>query len=106
VGARYRIATGMPDEPVQDAVFDADSGRYLPRFAPKSSARFPFFQALDVRVDWSTVLPWTELTVYADIVNVLNLRAQEGTLYNFDFSQQTPRLGLPTIPAIGAKATF
>ena len=36
----------------------------------------------------------------------LNLRGQEGTLYNFDFSQQTPRLGLPTIPAIGAKATF
>ena len=106
VGARYRIATGMPDQPVQDGVLDADSGRYLPRFAPKASARFPFFHALDVRVDWSTVLPWTELTVYADLVNVLNLRGQEGTLYNFDFSQQTPRLGLPTIPAIGAKATF
>jgi len=105
-GARYRIATGMPDTPVQGAVFDADSGRYAPVFSPRTSQRFPLFQALDVRIDWSTVLPWTELTVYADLVNVLNLRGQEGTLYNFDFSQQTPRLGLPTIPAIGAKATF
>lgn len=105
-GARYRIATGMPDTPVQGAAFDADSGRYAPIFAPRTSERFPIFQALDVRVDWSTVLPWTELTIYADLVNVLNLRGQEGTLNNFDFSQQAPRLGLPTIPAIGAKATF
>jgi hypothetical protein len=105
-GARYRIATGMPNTAIQGSTFDADSGRYLPISAPRSSERFPFFQALDVRVDWSTVLPWMELTIYADLVNVLNLRAQEGTLANFDFSQQTPRLGLPTIPAVGAKATF
>ena len=105
-GARYRIATGMPDTPVIGSVIDADSGRYSPIFAPKSSQRFPFFQALDVRVDWSTTLPLCELTLYADLVNVLNLRAQEGTLYNFDYSQQNPRLGLPIIPAVGAKATF
>ena len=83
-----------------------DSGRYEPVLEPRTAARLPFFQALDVRVDWSTVLPWMELTLYADLVNVLNLRGQEGTLYNFDFSQQTPRLGLPIIPAVGAKATF
>ena len=105
-GARYRIATGMPDTPVQQGIFDADSGRYEPVLEPRTAARLPFFQALDVRVDWSTVLPWMELTLYADLVNVLNLRGQEGTLYNFDFSQQTPRLGLPIIPAVGAKATF
>jgi hypothetical protein len=105
-GARYRVASGMPDTPAQEGVFDADSGRYAPRTAPRASARLPIFQALDVRVDWSTVLPWAELTVYADLVNALNLRAQEGTLYSFDFAEQRPRLGLPIIPAIGAKATF
>lgn len=105
-GARYRIATGMPNDDVQDGVFDAESGRYLPRFNPRSIERFPFYQGLDVRVDWSTKFDLFELTIYADMVNVLNLRAQEGNLYNFDFSQSQPRLGLPTIPAIGAKATF
>ena len=105
-GARYRIATGMPDTPVIGSVFDADGSRFTPIFAPTSSQRFPFFQALDVRVDWTTVLPLAEVTVYADLVNVLNLRAQEGTLYNFDYTQQQPRLGLPTIPAVGVKATF
>jgi hypothetical protein len=106
LGARYRIATGMPDDAVQAGLFDADSGRYLPVAAPRGSARFPFFQALDVRVDWTTTFDLFELTAYADLVNVLNLRAVEGTLYNFDFSETQPHLGLPTIPCIGAKATF
>ncbi len=105
-GARYRIATGMPDTPAQGGLFDADTGRYDPVYAPVASTRFPWFQALDVRLDWTTTFSWFELTCYADLVNVLNLRAQEGTLYNFDYSQTLPRLGLPTIPAVGAKATF
>jgi len=105
-GARYRIATGMPETPAQGGVFDGDTGRYDPVFASVASTRFPWFQAVDVRLDWTTTLSWFELTVYADLVNVLNLRAQEGTLYNFDYTQTQPRLGLPTIPAIGAKATF
>jgi hypothetical protein len=105
-GARYRVATGMPDDGIQGGLFDADSGRYLPVAAPKGSARFPVFQAVDLRLDWTTTFDWFELTAYADLVNAFNLRAQEGTLYNFDFSETQPRLGLPTIPAIGAKATF
>lgn len=105
-GARYRIASGMPDNAVASSVFDADSGRYDAVPAPKGSARFPLFQAVDVRLDWTTTFDWFELTAYADLINVLNLRAQEGTLYNYDFTQTEPRLGLPTIPAIGAKATF
>jgi hypothetical protein len=105
-GARYRVAVGMPNTPVIGSALDADSGRYVSVSAPSSSERFPMFQALDVRVDWTTTLPLCQLTLYADLVNVLNLRAQEGTLYNFDFTQENPRLGLPTIPAVGAKATF
>lgn len=106
LGARYRVASGMPDDSVQGGLFDADSGRYLPEPRAKGSSRLPLFQAVDVRIDWTTTFDWFELTAYADLVNVFNLRAQEGTLYNFDFSQTEPRLGLPTIPAIGAKATF
>ena len=105
-GARYRIASGMPSDVVAGAVFDADSGRYVAVRAPKGQERFPLFHALDVRLDWSTVFPLFELDLYADLVNVLNVRGQEATLYNHDFSESQPRLGLPTIPTIGAKATF
>jgi hypothetical protein len=108
VGARYRVATGMPDDRVAGGILDADTGRFVAVPGPKGDRRFPVFQALDVRVDWATRLDWFELDLYADLVNVNTLfgRPVEGTLYNFDFTQTKDRLGLPLIPAIGAKATF
>jgi hypothetical protein len=106
VGARYRVGSGTPEDAVQSGSFDADSGRYLPIFGPRGNRRFPVFQVLDVRVDWSTTFDWFVLTAYADLVNVLNQRAVEEQNYNFDFSQTNPRLGLPIIPAVGAKVTF
>ncbi|MCP4502478.1 MAG: TonB-dependent receptor plug domain-containing protein [Deltaproteobacteria bacterium] len=106
VGARTRIASGMPNTEVVGGVFDADSGRYRPLTGAKNADRFPPFLALDLRIDWSTVLPWFELDVYADLVNALNIRPQEGWLYNFDYSQREALLGLPLIPSVGFKATF
>lgn len=108
VGARYRVATGMPEERVAGATLDADTGRFVQAWGPKGIERFPLFQALDVRVDWSTVFAWFELDLYADLVNVNTLfgRPIEGTLYNFDYRETSPRYGLPLIPTIGAKATF
>jgi hypothetical protein len=108
VGARYRIATGMPDDVPAGALFDADVGRFEPVPGPKGSARLPVFQALDLRIDWTTVFDLFELDLYADLVNLNTIfgRPIEGTLYNFDFTRQTGRPGLPLIPTIGAKATF
>lgn len=108
LGARYRIATGMPRDEVIGATFDADTGRYDPVWGPKGVRRFPVFQALDLRADWTTVLAWFELDLYADLVNINTLfgRPVEGTLYNFDWSESEPRYGLPLIPTVGAKATF
>lgn len=106
VGGRYRMATGMPVTEVVGAVYDADTGLYLPAHGARGRGRFPTFHALDVRVDWSLLLPWLEVDLYADLVNALNLRVEEGRLYSFDYSEYTPRLGLPTIPTVGAKVTF
>ena len=107
-GARYRVATGMPNERPAGGIFDADSGRFVPVPGPKGDERFPVFQALDLRVDWTTVFDLFELDLYADLVNFNTLfgRPIEGALYNFDLTQTQDRFGLPLIPAIGAKATF
>lgn len=108
VGARYRVATGMPSDRPAGGFFDSDTGRFIAVPGPKGGARFPVFQAVDLRVDWTTVFDLFELDVYADLVNVNTLfgRPVEGALYNFDFTQSKDRLGLPLIPAVGAKATF
>lgn len=113
LGGRYRIASGMPHRPVVGGLFDADAGRYLPVYAAKGSARFETFQALDLRVDWSTLLPWLELTLYADLVNVhsvldpvLGNNATEALVYTSDYSSANEVKGLPLIPTVGVKATF
>jgi|GEM_PF-974833 len=106
VGARYRLASGMPNTAIVQATLDADSGRFIPQYGQAGGERFPPFMALDVRIDWTYVLPWAEIDLYADLVNALNLQPQEGWLYNFDYSQRQPLLGLPLIPSVGFKATF
>lgn len=113
LGGRYRIASGMPYTPVVGGLFDADAGRYLPVYAAKSAARFETFQALDLRLDWSTLLPWLELSVYADLVNVhsildplLGNNATEDLVYTSDYSTASEVKGLPLIPTVGVKATF
>ncbi len=113
VGGRYRIATGMPYTPVVGGIFDADAGQYLPYYAAKSSARFETFQALDLRLDWSALLPWLEVVLYADLVNAhsvldsfLGNNATEDLVYSSDYAAFTEVKGLPLIPSAGVKATF
>lgn len=113
LGGRYRIATGMPYTPITGGIFDADAGRYLPLYAAKGSARFETFQALDLRLDWSLLLPWLEVALYADLVNahaildpLLGNNATEDLVYNGDYSSANEVKGLPLIPTIGVKATF
>lgn len=113
LGGRYRVATGMPHTPITGGIFDADAGRYLPVYAAKASSRFEAFQALDLRVDWSLLLPWLEVAVYADLVNVhsvldslLGVNATEDLVYNADYTAANEVKGLPLIPTVGVKATF
>jgi hypothetical protein len=106
IGARYRLASGMPRTDIVGGVLDGDTGRFLPVRGGKAAGRFPLFHALDVRIDWSWLLPWCEVVFYGDLINVLNLRPVEDTEYNFNFTRSEPILGLPTIPTIGAKVTF
>lgn len=113
LGGRYRFATGMPYTPIHGGIFDADAGRYLPYYAAKSSRRFETFQAVDLRLDWSAVLPWLELVLYADLVNVhsildplLGNNATEDLVYASDYTSVSEVKGLPLIPTLGVKATF
>ena len=46
------------------------------------------------------------MDVYLDLVNLFNIRPQEGMLYSDDFSESQPLLGLPLIPNLGVKVVF
>ena len=103
IGGLFRVVSGNPNTPVIGSVYDALSDVYIPIDGRVNSLRNPLFHQFDLRVQKEWFLKGWRLAVFLDIRNVYNQQNQEGLIYNYDFSQQTPLLGLPIIPALGIR---
>ncbi len=103
IGGTFRIVSGNPNTPVIDSVYDALNDVYIPIDGRVNSLRNPLFHRLDIRVQKKWVFDRWALALFLDIRNAYNQQNQEGIIYNYDFSQQTPLLGLPIIPALGVR---
>jgi hypothetical protein len=97
--------SGSPFAPVRSAVFDAQSGVYVPIYGPRDQ-RLATFHQLDVRVDKTWTFDVWKLNLYLDIQNAYNRGNQEGTSYNYDFTRSQPLTGLPILPILGARAEW
>jgi len=106
VSARLRIATGNPQTPVVDSVWNADSDSYVPIRGQQFSERADTFHQLDLRVDKTFVFDTWRLGMYLDVINAYNARNQEGTRYNYDYTESAPITGLPLIPTLGINGRF
>lgn len=106
VSGRFRLVTGNPETPVVGAAFDADADTYRRIFGPPNSTRSAPFHQLDVRIDRTFIFNTWTLSTYLDISNVYNAVNQEGTRYNFDFTDSEPIRGLPFLPTFGFSARF
>jgi hypothetical protein len=71
-----------------------------------NSLRNPLFHQLDLRIQKEWLFDKWKLALFLDIRNAYNRQNQEGLIYNFDFSQNTPLLGLPIIPSLGLRGTL
>jgi TonB family protein len=106
IGARVRYVTGSPTTPVIGSIYDADSGTYSQiTGAPLSIRNEPFFQA-DLRIDKTWQFKTWTLTSYLDIQNVTYYTNQEGTQYNYDYTESKPVEGIPIFPSFGVKGEF
>ena len=103
IGGLFRVVSGNPNTPVIASVYDALSDVYIPIDGRVNSLRNPLFHQFDLRVQKEWFLKGWRLAVFLDIRNVYNQQNQEGIIYNYDFSQQTPLLGLPIIPSLGIR---
>lgn len=103
IGATFRLVSGNPDTPVIGSIYDALDDVYIPIDGRVNSLRNPLFNRLDIRIQKKWVFQGWKLAVFLDIRNVYNHQNQEGIIYNFDFSQQSPLLGLPIIPSLGIR---
>lgn len=106
VSARFRLVTGSPKTPIVDGVYVVDTDTYEPVFGDTNSDRDSTFHQLDLRVDKKFVFDTWILGLYLDVQNVYNRMNEEGTSYNYDFSQSGPTGGLPILPTLGISARF
>jgi TonB family protein len=103
IGATFRLVSGNPYTPVIGSVYDALNDIYIPIDGRVNTLRSPLFNQLDIRVQKKWIFAGWRLAVFLDVRNVYNRQNQEGIVYNYDYSQQTPLLGLPIIPALGVR---
>ena len=106
IGALFRLVSGNPNTPIVGSVYDALSDIYIPIDGRINSIRNPLFNQLDLRVQKEWIFSKWKLALFLDIRNTYNRQNQEGLIYNYDFSQSTPLLGLPIIPSLGLRGTL
>jgi TonB family protein len=106
IGGTFRLVSGNPGTPVIGSIYDALNDVYIPIDGRVNTLRDPLFHSLSVRVQKKWVFKGWKLALFLDIQNAYNQQNQEGIIYNYDFSQQTPLLGLPIIPALGVRGEF
>ena len=106
LGARFRLVTGVPQTPIEGAIYDADYASYRPVLGPANSTRRQTFHQLDVRVERTFTRDWWRLGIYLDIQNVYNAQNPEATTYDFRYRESTPVRGLPFLPVLGIRGRF
>jgi TonB family protein len=103
IGGTFRLVSGNPNTPVIGSIYDALSDVYIPIDGRVNTLRNPLFHQLDVRIQKKWIFEGWRLAVFLDIRNAYNQQNQEGIIFNYDYSRQTPLLGLPIIPALGIR---
>jgi hypothetical protein len=104
VGARVRVASGMPRTPVKGSYYDARTDTYQPVFGAQSTERIPPFVQVDARASKRFRFGTrSELEVYLDVQNVTNRGNPEEIVYSFDYRKKDYIRGLPILPSLGAR---
>jgi hypothetical protein len=106
VGARFRVASGLPRTPVVSAYYDARTDQFQPVFGRQNSDRIPPFYQLDVRATKKFSFGKTTLEVYVDVQNVTNRANPEEIVYSRDFAERAFITGLPILPAAGLRLSW
>jgi hypothetical protein len=103
VSSTFRLVSGNPETPVEEAIYIADDDSHFPIFGRTNSARAALFHRLDLRFEKQWTSSTGNITMYLDIQNVLNQRHPEATVSSYDYRVTDQVLGLPILPIIGVR---
>ena len=106
-GLRWRYNSGSPDTPIEDRIYLADVGFYIPIPGDRNSERLPSQHRLDARVEYTHAFPTWILRAYLEVLNVYGAENAADYIHNYDFTSRRPLNMLPIpIPALGVRAEF
>ncbi len=105
---RYRYATGKPKDNYiihRDVLNNPNDFRYSKELIGRNELRLPDFQSLDIRANYNFKFKTATLTVFVDIVNVMNKQIANGESFNY-ITGQNYYDGLAIFPTGGMKFEF
>jgi hypothetical protein len=90
--------------PIEEGVYNANTGTYAPISGATNSERADVFHRLDFRVEkkWD-FSEWFKLALYLDIQNLYNSTNSEGTFYDYRYRESANIPGLPFLPSLGLR---
>ena len=103
---RARVASGNPVHQAVGAVFDSDSGNYLPETRPYGETRLPTFVQLDFQINNLYTFDSLRLGLYFELQNVANRKNAEAQVYDYRFQQPEELPGVPLLATVGARVSF
>lgn len=106
--AKYRYATGKPKDNYiihRNVLNDTGNMRYAKELVGRNELRLPDFTSLDVRANYQFKIKKSSLTIFVDIVNVLNKQIANSESFNY-LTGQNYFDGLAIFPTGGMKFEF
>lgn len=105
LGLRYQLASGHPYTPVEFVAVDP-LGHHYGVVGDKGSARYPWYQRLDVRVQRQLGGGRVRWSLYADVLNATAADNVYMYRYNPSYTARYTVRMLPTLPTLGVEARF
>ncbi len=102
LSTRLQYVTGNPYTPYDGGLFLMDEGGYIGfPSAATNSARMSDYYAWDLRIEKMFTYKFWQMSVFADVLNVIHGENPEFTLYNYDYTESATINGLPIFPSVG-----
>lgn len=88
LGARFQLQTGAPKTPIEDSVYYADWGMFVPVYGELYSARSKPFHQLDLRIDKRFRRDRHTIDIYIDVQNVYAAAMSDFEIPSYDYREE------------------
>lgn len=103
-GLRLQYTTGLPRQPVLGSYYNAWADQYEPLLGPLGGTRLPDFLQLDLRLEYTFLLPaGLRLSTQLEVQNATHHDNVQELAYSADWQSVEPIRGLPTLAVLGLR---